>query len=58
MVEAVITWKGGDTVTVHARGFRELFAAIGDREIEAIDAYEISIKEIRQGRCASLGKGT
>ena len=51
IVEAVITWKNGDVETVHARSFVELFKAIGDREIASVDAYEISIRDIRQGGC-------
>ena len=50
IVEAVITWKNGDVEKVHAHSFVELFKAIGDREIASIDAYEISARDIRQGR--------
>jgi len=50
LVEAVITWKNGDVEKVHARSFVELFKAIGDKEIASVDAYEVNIKSIRQGR--------
>ena len=50
LVEAVITWKNGDVETVHAGSFVELFKAIGDREIASVDAYEISARDMRQGR--------
>lgn len=54
MVEAVITWKTGETVTVHAREFPDLFAALGDKGIQTLEAYEIDVTDIRQGRCANL----
>ena len=50
IVEAVITLKNGDVERVHAGSFVELFNAIGDREIASLDAYEISIRDMRQGR--------
>ena len=53
LVEDDIKWKNGDVETVHASSFVELFKAIGDREIASIDAYEVSIKNIRQGRAVA-----
>lgn len=57
MVEAVITWKTGETVLVLARGFPELFAEIGSRGVKKLDAREINVEDIRQGRCANIGTG-
>lgn len=50
LVEAVITWKNGDVEKVHACSFVEFFKAIGDREIASVDVYEISARDMRQGR--------
>lgn len=52
IVEAVITWEDGVTETIRARSFVELFSAIGERKIKRLDAYEVGVKDIRQGRRA------
>lgn len=52
IVEAIVKYKDGNVETIHASGFVELFATIGKRDIESIDAYEIGVEDIRQGRRA------
>lgn len=52
IVEAVIKYKDGVVEMVHANDFVELFATIGERDIEKIDAYEIGVEDLRQGRGA------
>lgn len=56
-VEAVITWEDGRTETIHADDFVSLFNRIGKRNIKHIDAYEIDMKDIRQGRYAEYVSG-
>lgn len=50
MIECVITFKTGETQTIHARDWIELFNTIGSRDIARIDAYEVGVRGIRQGR--------
>ena len=53
LVEAVITWEDGTTEVIHASDFLAIFKEIGEKRIKHIDAYEINLRDMRQGRVNS-----
>lgn len=50
MIEAIIKYKTGETITVHANSFVELFTAGIWEDVEQVDAYMIGVEDLRQGR--------
>lgn len=50
MVRAVIQWKDGTESSIVVNDMFELAVKIGNQEYIALDAKEISLEEMRQGK--------